>query len=114
MLLVKKLMRTLYTCVSRSLEKLIKVTDDIRESKDQINFVVLVLLGFSKIFDCINHKLLLHKFKTIFKLPESASDLVRSHLFAWSQAAIFLKLLLHSNLNATVLWPIFPLIFNDR
>lgn len=38
---------------------LVKITDDIRHSMDNRQLTVLVLLDFSRAFDCVNHQLLL-------------------------------------------------------
>jgi hypothetical protein len=44
---------------------LINVTDDIKKAMDEKQTTLLVLLDFSKAFDCVHHRLLLSKLKSI-------------------------------------------------
>lgn len=59
---------------------LLKITDDLRIAMDNKSVAALVLLDFSKAFDCVHHKLLLHKLGTKFKFSSSAINLMGSYL----------------------------------
>ena len=41
---------------------LINITDDIYQSQDRSQITILILLDYSKAFDCANHRLILAKF----------------------------------------------------
>ena len=66
---------------------LLKVTDDIYEALENSELTFLVLLDYSKAFDCANHKLILAKLKSAgFK--EDALSWVTSYLAGRSQKVI--------------------------
>lgn len=44
---------------------LVKVTDDLKKSMDDRLVSILTLLDFSKAFDCVHHRLLIHKLRCI-------------------------------------------------
>lgn len=59
---------------------LVKVTDDLGAKRAKKRDTVLVLLDFSKAFDCIPHGLLVHKLKSIYGFSTSAAKMIASFL----------------------------------
>ena len=64
-----------YSCTT----VLLDITDFIFNSFDKGELVVLVLLDYSKAFDCANHDLILAKAKAL-GFMDSALDLLKSYL----------------------------------
>lgn len=59
---------------------LLKVTEDIRKNIDRRRVTFLLLLDFSKAFDCIDHSIMCKKIKVKFKFSGRACDLIYSYL----------------------------------
>lgn len=64
---------------------LLDVTETLRQSLDNNNIGIMVLLDFSKAFDTVNHNILLHKLVTDFGLSSSSSRLISNYLNGRSQ-----------------------------
>ena len=58
----------------------LKVTSDLRRSMDRNEISLMVMLDFSKAFDCIDHSILLGKLKNNFNFSCSALQLISSYL----------------------------------
>lgn len=56
------------------------MTESIRKNMDIGNVSLLVLLDFSRAFDCIDHARLCVKMKTLFAFSSSACNLISSYL----------------------------------
>lgn len=59
---------------------LLDVTETLRQSLDQNNIGVMVLLDFSKAFDTVSHSILLHKLVSDFDLSSSTTMLISNYL----------------------------------
>ena len=66
---------------------LIEITDNIYKSLDNSEITILVLLDYSKAFDCANHKLILAKLKS-FGFNNTALKWVNSYLSNRSQQVV--------------------------
>jgi hypothetical protein len=59
---------------------LVRVIKDLRSSMTEGRVTVLVLLDFSKTFDCVDYHLYLHKLVSSFDFHGSARDMVSTFL----------------------------------
>lgn len=59
---------------------MLKVLEDIRPNFDNGDLTILTLLDFSKAFDTVCHRILLHKLKKYFGFSSDAVKLLESHL----------------------------------
>jgi len=64
---------------------LLNITDDIYKAMDKTQITLLVLLDYSKAFDCANHKLILAKLKSRGFHGESL-EWIRSYLSGRKQS----------------------------
>ena len=63
-----------------TISTLVKVTDDLGAARAAGKDAVLVLLDFSKAFDCIPHDLLVHKLRVNYGFTSSAARMITSFL----------------------------------
>lgn len=63
----------------------LKIFEDIRPSYDRGDLTILVLIDFSKAFDCVNYKILLKKLYNYFGFSCQACALLESYLTGRSQ-----------------------------
>lgn len=59
---------------------MLKITDDVRRAFENKCISALLLLDFSKAFDCVSHSLILSKLVTKFNFSSSATGLLKSYL----------------------------------
>jgi len=63
-----------------TISTLVKVTDDLGAARAAGKDAILVLLDFSKAFDCIPHDLLVHKLRVNYGFSSSAAKMIASFL----------------------------------
>ena len=73
-----------YKSKHSTITALVEITDHIFKSLDKSEITLLVLLDYSKAFDCANHKLILAKLKS-FGFDNSALSWINSYLSSRSQ-----------------------------
>lgn len=80
-------MQSAYKQYHSTVTALLKVTDDIYECLENSELVILILLDYSKAFDCANHKLILAKLQAS-GFRNDALDWIRSYLCDRTQKVI--------------------------
>jgi hypothetical protein len=75
-----------FRCGHSTTTALGRVIEDLRSSMTEGRVTVLVLLDFSKAFDCVDYHLFLHKLVSSFDFHGSARDMVST--FGWCQIVL--------------------------
>jgi hypothetical protein len=73
-----------FRCSHRTTTALVRVIEDLRFSMTEGMLTVLVLLDFSKAFDCVDYRLFLHKLVSSFDFHGSARNMVSTFLIGRS------------------------------
>jgi hypothetical protein len=69
-----------FRCGHSTTTALVRVIEDLRSSMTEKKVTLLVLLDFSKAFDCLDHPLFLHKLVSLFDFHGSARNMVPTFL----------------------------------